>query len=53
MNMNQREDARIEFAGMAMQALIPANMPIQQTVQLSVEFADALIAELQRTEVRK
>lgn len=68
MNMNQRETARIEFAGKAMQGLA-SNAVYMEAIQNylkkhgrrdleklvaedSVKLADALIAELERTEVR-
>lgn len=72
MNMNQRENARIEFAGKALQGLLAnaiytnnmgrklIDFGKEEGTELAkaiakdaVEFADALIAELQRTEVRK
>lgn len=66
MNMNQRETARIEFAGKAMQGLLAnriytehqarnakSNKELVKVIAAdSVEMADALIAELERTEVR-
>lgn len=66
MNMNQREIARIEFAGKAMQGLLAnrvyteyqarkakTNQDFVKVIAAdSVEMADALIAELERTEVR-
>jgi hypothetical protein len=48
MNISQREEFRYWFAGLAMQALIPENMKVEETVQLAKEFADALIAELDK-----
>ena len=53
MNMNRREDARILFAGMAMQGLASRHadrLPIKQAAHEAVMYADALIAELERTE---
>lgn len=71
MNMNQRENARIEFAGKALQGLLANGIYTnnmgrklidagkdegkelaEAIAKDAVEFADALIAELERTEVR-
>lgn len=67
MNMNQRETARIEFAGRAMQGLLSNTRYIENKarnakddkefvndiVADSVEMADALIAELEKKGGRK
>lgn len=66
MNMNQRENARIEFAGKALQGLLANSRYTENKarnavddndftrliVADAVEMSDALIAELERTEVR-
>ena len=63
--MNQRQNARIEFAGKAMQGLLANRVYTERQARNaksnkdfvkviaadSVEMADALIAELERTEV--
>ena len=43
MNISQREEFRYWYAGLAMQALIPENMKVEEAVQQAKEFADALI----------
>lgn len=66
MNMNQRENARIEFAGKAVQGLLANHVYTEYQARNAksnkefvkviaadaVEMADALIAELERTEVK-
>ena len=66
MNLNQKEDARIQFAGLAVQGLLANRWYAEKMARDAkddkefvriiaadaVEIADALIAELERTEVR-
>ena len=65
MNMNQKEDARIQFTGMAVQGLLANRWYAEKMARDAkddkefvkmiatdaVEVADALIEELERTEV--
>lgn len=48
MNISQREEFRYWYAGLAMQAVIQENRDVKETVRLALEFADALIAELNK-----
>lgn len=48
MNMNQREEFRYWYAGLAMQALIPKNMTKEETAIQAAQFAAALIAVLDK-----